>query len=145
MNSPIRGGMATRSRKAVLVVGGDPDMRNELALIVNRAPDFVVCGRAENTAKAIAAIAALRPDAVVVNVLLEGGRGLDSIRGLRSLYPLLPIIASVQDEHLLAMQAMRIGASGFVMDENFVGSLRRTLAKVKTLPQPRTNPPRIRS
>jgi DNA-binding NarL/FixJ family response regulator len=145
MNAPIHSRMATRPRKAVLVVGGDPDMRNELASILNRAPDFVVCGRAENAAKAIAAVAALRPDAVVVNVLLEGGRGLDSIRDLRSLYPLLPIIASVQDEHLLAIQAMKLGASGFVMDENLVGSLRRTLAKVKTLPQPRTHPHRIRS
>jgi hypothetical protein len=62
-----------------------------------------------------------------------------------SLYPLLPIIASVHDEHLLAIQAMKIGASGFVMDGTPVGSLRRTLAKVKTLPQPRINPPRIRS
>jgi DNA-binding NarL/FixJ family response regulator len=145
MNAPIHSRMATRPRKAVLVVGGDPDMRNELALIVNRAPDFVVCGRVENTAKAIAAVAALRPDAVVVNVLLEGGRGLDSVRGLRSRYPLLPIIASVQDEHLLAIQAMKIGASGFVMDDNFVGSLRRTLAKVRALPQSRTNPRRVRS
>jgi DNA-binding NarL/FixJ family response regulator len=138
-----RNGMATGSRKAILVVGGDPVMQNGLAMIINRAPDFVVCGQAENTTKAIAAVAALRPDAVVVNVLLDGGRGLDSIRGLRSLYPMLPIIASVHDEHLLAAQAMRIGANGFVMDEDFVGSLRRTLAKAP-LPQPRTNPPRTR-
>jgi DNA-binding NarL/FixJ family response regulator len=137
--------MATRPQKAVLVVGGDPDIRNELAMIINHAPDFVVCGRAENTTKAIAAVAALRPDAVVVDVLLDEGRGLNSIRSLRSLHPLLPIIASVHDEHLLAIQAMRLGASGFVMNEDFLGSLRRTLAKVKTLPQPRINPPRIRS
>lgn len=145
MNASTLSGRATGSRKAVLVVGGDPDMRNELAMIINHAPDFVVCGRAENTTKAIEAVAALRPDAVVVDVLLNGGRGLNSIRSLRSLHPLLPIIASVHDEHLLAIQAMSLGASGFVMDENFLGSLRRTLAKVQTLPQPRINPPRIRS
>jgi len=145
MTASTRSGRATGSRKAVLVVGSDPVVQNGLAMSINQAPDFVVCGRAENTTKAIAAVAALRPDAVVVDVLLDGGRGLNSIRSLRSLHPLLPIIASVHDEHLLAIQAMRLGASGFVMDEDFLGSLRRTLAKVKTLPQPRINPPRIRS
>jgi hypothetical protein len=32
------------------------------------------------------------------------------------LYPTLPIIAAVHDEHLLAMQAMKLSATGFVMD-----------------------------
>jgi DNA-binding NarL/FixJ family response regulator len=114
-------------------------------MIIDHAPDFVVCGLAENTTNAIAAVTALRPDAVVVDVLLDGGRGLDSIRGLRSLYPMLPIIASVHDEHLVAIQTMRIGASGVVTDEDFIGSLRRTLAKARTLPQPRTKPPRTHS
>lgn len=144
MSTLTRSGTVTGSRKAVLIVGSDPGMRHELAMIINRALDFVVCGRAEDNAKAIAAVAALNPDAVVVNVSLDGGRGLDSIRVLRSMYPTLAIIAAVHDEHLVAMQAMKIGASGFVVDEDVVGSLRRTLAKVKTLPQPRTIPPRAR-
>jgi DNA-binding NarL/FixJ family response regulator len=138
MNASTHSSTTTQSRKVVLVVSGDPVMQNELAMIINRAPDFVVCGRAGSPAKAIAAVTELGPDVVVVNVSLDGGRGLDSIRVLRSLHPLLPIIASVHDEHLLAIQAMRIGASGFVMDDDFIGSFRRTLAKVKTLPQPRT-------
>jgi DNA-binding NarL/FixJ family response regulator len=145
MNASTRSGTATGSRKTILVVGGDLIVQDGLAMIINQAPDFVVCGRAENAAKAIAAVRALKPDAVVVNVLLDGSRGLDAIRVLRSMYPLLPIVASVHDEHLLAVQAMKIGASGFVMNEDLIGSLRRTLAKVKTLPQPRTNPRRTRS
>jgi DNA-binding NarL/FixJ family response regulator len=145
MNAPTRTSTATGSRKTILVVGGDPVLQDGLAMIINQAPDFVVCGRAENAAKAIAAVASLQPDAIVVTVLLDGSRGLDAIRVLRSTYPRLPIIASVHDEHLLAVQAMKIGASGFVMDEDFIGSLRRALAKVKTLPQPRTNPRRTRS
>jgi DNA-binding NarL/FixJ family response regulator len=145
MNTPTRSGVTTGSRKAILVVGGDTVMQTGLAAIINRAPDFVVSGRAGNAAKALTAVAALRPDVVVVNVLLDGSRGLDTIRLLRSQYPALPIIASVHDEHLLASQAMKIGASGFVMDEDFVGSLRRALAKVKTLPQPKIRPRRNRS
>jgi len=140
MSSQIRPGLATGSRKTVLIIGGDAVICQGLAMIINRAPDFIVCGQAENNAKAIAAAAELRPDVALVNVQLEGSRGLDSIKVLRSLYPTLAIIASVHDEHLLAVQAMKLGASGFVMDENLVGSLRRVLGKVKTLPQPRRKP-----
>jgi DNA-binding NarL/FixJ family response regulator len=145
MNAPTHSTVATGSRKSVLVVSSDPVTQNELASILSRTPDFVVCGWAGNTAKAIAAIAVLNPAAVVVDVSLEGGRGLGSIRDLRLLHPRLTVIASVHGEHLLAMQAMKIGASGFVMGEDFAGSLRRALAKAKTLPQPRTNPPPARS
>src|SRR5271155_4082226 len=100
MNAPTRSGSATQSRKTVLVVGGDAVMQDGLARIINQAPDFVVCGRAGNAAKALAAVVALNPNVVVVTVLLDGSRGLDSIRVLRSEYPRLPIIASVHDEHL---------------------------------------------
>jgi DNA-binding NarL/FixJ family response regulator len=145
MNTPTRPGTATSARKTVLVVGGDAVIQDGVARIINQAPDFIVCGRAGNAAKALAAVAAVKPDVVIVTVLLDGSRGLDSIRVLRSEYPRLLIIASVHDEHLLATQAMRIGASGFVMDDDFVGSLRRALAKVKTLPQPRGDPRSTRS
>ena len=138
MSFQVRPGLATGSRKTVLIIGGDAVSRGGLARIINRAPDFIVCGQAENSAKAVAAVTKLRPDVALVNVQLDGSRGLDSIKALRSLYPALAIIASVHDEHALAVQAMKLGASGFVMDENFIGSLRRALSKVKTLPQPRT-------
>jgi DNA-binding NarL/FixJ family response regulator len=138
MNTHMRPGVATGTRKTVLIVGGDAIIRHGLAMIINHAPDFIVCGHAESIAKAIAAVAELQPNVALVNVLLDGSRGHESIKVLRSLYPALTIIASVHDEHLLAVQAMKLGASGFVMDENIIGSLRHVLSKVKTLPQSRT-------
>jgi len=139
MNLATRKAQSTGSKKTVLIIGGDSVLRDGLATIINRAADFTVCGEAENAAKAITAVAALRPAVVLVKVLLDGSQGLDSIRILKSLYPTLPIFAAVHDEHLLAMQAMKLGATAFVMDEDVIGSLRRTLNKVRPLPQPRTN------
>jgi DNA-binding NarL/FixJ family response regulator len=130
----------TGSKKTILVIGGDSGLRHGLAMIINRAPDFAVCGQVENAAKAITAVATLRPTAVMVSVLLDGSRGLDSIKILKSLYPTLPVVAAVHDEHLLAVQAMKLGAVGFVMDEDVIGSLRRALGKVQPLPRARTKP-----
>jgi DNA-binding NarL/FixJ family response regulator len=142
MNLATTRAQPTGSKKTILVIGGDSLLRDGLAAILNRTPDFIVCGQAETAAKAIAAAASLRPTAVLVSVLLDGSRGLDSIRTLRSLYPTLPIVAAVHDEHLLAVQAMKLGATGFITDEDVVGSLRRTLGKVRSLPQPRTRSPK---
>jgi DNA-binding NarL/FixJ family response regulator len=141
MNAHLRPGLVTGSRKTVLIIGGDAVIRNGLTRIINLTPDFKVCGYTPTAAKAIAAVAELRPDVALVNVLIDGGRGLDSIKVLRSSYPALTIIASAHDEHLLAVQAMKLGANGFVMDENVMGSLRRALGKVKALPQPRRKHP----
>lgn len=129
---------STGSKTSILVVGGDSVLRDGLATIINRAPEFTVCGRAENAAKAITAVAALRPAAVLVSVLLDGSQGLDAIRILRSTYPALPIVAAVHDEHLLALQARKVGATGVVMDEDVIGSVRRALRKVQPLPRPRS-------
>jgi DNA-binding NarL/FixJ family response regulator len=135
----------TGSKKTILVIGGDSVLRDGLAMIINRAPDFAVCGQVENAAKAITAVATLKPAAALVSVMLDGSRGLDSIKILKSLYPTLPIVAAVHDEHLLAVQAMKLGAAGFVMDQDVIGSLRRALGKVQPLPRPRTNSPKTRS
>jgi len=145
MNPVTAQARSTGSKKTILIIGGDPLLRDGLAMIINRAPDFAVCGQAENLAKAIAAVATLRPYAVLVSVLLDGSQGLDSIKSLKALYPSLPILAAVHDEHLLAVQAMKLGATGIVMDEDVVGSLRHGLSKVQPLPQPRSTPPKPQS
>ena len=145
MNTATPQAQTTGSKKPILIIGGDALLREGLAMIINRAPDFTVCGQAENTAKAIAAVGELRPYAVLVSVLLDGGRGLDAIKTLKSLYPTVPIVAAVHDEHLLAVQAMKLGATGIVMDEDVLGSLRRALSKVQILPQPRSTPPKTTS
>jgi DNA-binding NarL/FixJ family response regulator len=144
MNPTTSQARPTGSKKTILVIGGDSVLRHGLAMIIDRAPDFTVCGQVENAAKAITAVATLRPTAVLVSVLLDGSRGLDSIKTLKSLYPTLPILAAVHAEHLLAVQAMKLGAAGFVVDEDVIGSLRRTLGKVQPLPRSRTNPSKTR-
>jgi len=145
MNLATTQARPTGSKKAILVIGGDALLRDGLAMIINRAPDFTVCGQAENVAKAIAAVTLLSPYAMLVSVLLDGSRGLDSIKALKSLFPTLPIVAAVHDEHLLAVQAMKLGATGIVMDEDVLGSLRRALGKVQPLPHHRANPPKANS
>ena len=49
-----------------------PIVRQGLALLINREPDLMVCGEAEEAQAALQAIATLQPDIVIVDISLNG-------------------------------------------------------------------------
>jgi len=57
---------AVKSR--VLVVDDHPIVRQGLALMINREPDLVVCGEAEEAQAALAVCDELRPDVVLMHL-----------------------------------------------------------------------------
>jgi len=114
-NSPSAARIA---KKTVFVVDDHPLLRQGLALLINREPDLTVCGEAANTQDAIKAIAAKRPDILIVDISLNGPDGLDLLKALRSSYPDLPVlILSMHDETIYAERALRARANGYIMKQ----------------------------
>ncbi|NUP52539.1 MAG: response regulator [Catenulispora sp.] len=72
MSAPVR----------VLVVDDDYRVAKIHAAYVERTAGFAVCGRAHSAGQALAAVAELRPDLVLMDVYLPDGDGLDVIRRL---------------------------------------------------------------
>lgn len=66
-NSP-----AKKPKTRVLLVDDHPVMRRGLGQLINQEPDMVVCGEAEDAAKAFEAACELGPDVVVVDVSRRG-------------------------------------------------------------------------
>jgi len=117
------------SKRTVLLMEGHSVVREELASIINDAPDLVVCGQSDSAASAMSAISSLKPDAAVVNISLDGSVGLELIQTLKATHPELPVIASVlHDEEELAKLAMKAGASSFITRGNVIEPVRRALA-----------------
>ena len=105
-------------KKAVFVVDDHPLLRQGLALMINREPDLVVCGEAEEAQAAIKAIAAKEPDILIADISLNGPDGLDLLKTLRSLYPDLPVLVlSMHDESIYAERALRARANGYIMKQ----------------------------
>jgi len=114
-NSP---NAARIAKKTVFVVDDHPLLRQGLALLINREPDLTVCGEAANTQDAMKAIAAKRPDILIVDISLNGPDGLDLLKALRSSYPDLPVlILSMHDETIYAERALRARANGYIMKQ----------------------------
>jgi DNA-binding NarL/FixJ family response regulator len=70
------------------VVDDHPIVRQGLALLINREPDLVVCGEAEEAMGAMHVLASARPDVLIVDISLNGPDGLDLLKTFAPLIPL---------------------------------------------------------
>lgn len=106
------------AKKTVFVVDDHPLLRQGLALLINREPDLMVCGEADEAHGAMKAIAARRPDILIADISLSGPDGLDLLKTLRASYPELPVlILSMHDESIYAERALRARANGYIMKQ----------------------------
>ena len=115
-----------------MVVDDHPIVRQGLALLINREPDLVVCGEAEEAMGALHVLSSAHPDVLIVDISLNGPDGLDLLKSIRGTHPTLPVlILSMHDESLYAERALRAGANGYIMKqeatERVLVALRRIL------------------
>jgi DNA-binding NarL/FixJ family response regulator len=131
-------------KNKVLVVDDHPIVRQGLALLINREPDLMVCGEAEDASTAIQSILATNPDILVVDISLNGPDGLDLLKDIRTRYPELPVlILSMHDESIYAERALRAGAQGYIMkqeaSDRVLLALRRILNREIYVSEPVSN------
>ncbi len=124
----------TQARRRVFVVDDHPIVRQGLALLIDQEPDLEVCGEAEESETALAAIAATQPDVLLLDISLPGPDGIELLKTIRSTDPDLPVLVlSMHDESVYAERALRAGANGYIMKqeatENVLVALRRILRR----------------
>ena len=106
------------AKRTVFIVDDHPIIRQGLALLINREPDLIVCGDAEETSSALRRIEELKPELVIVDISLNGPDGLDLLKNIRARDPDLPVlILSMMDELLYAERGLRAGANGYIMKQ----------------------------
>lgn len=107
-----------RPRSRVLLIDDHPIVRQGLAQLIDREPDLKVCGEAEGAADAPAAVDSLRPDVVMIDLLLKETDGFELIKSLHARHPTLPmLVLSMHKETLYAERALRAGAKGYIMKQ----------------------------
>jgi DNA-binding NarL/FixJ family response regulator len=133
MTVALKSATPVATKKRILVVDDHPIVRQGLALLLNREPDLVVCGEAEEASGAMHVLASARPDVLIVDISLNGPDGLDLLKNIRTTHPTLPVlILSMHDESVYAERALRAGANGYIMKQEATDTvlvaLRRILA-----------------
>jgi DNA-binding NarL/FixJ family response regulator len=130
MNS---GAVGTKQKaRRVIIVDDHPIVRQGLRRLIDQEEDLTVCGEAETVREARQRIRELSPDAIIVDISLKQGDGLELVRDVRAHYPALPVLVlSMHDETIYAERMLSAGANGYIMkqaaSEQFLVALRRVL------------------
>jgi DNA-binding NarL/FixJ family response regulator len=108
--------MAVNTSLRILVVEDFPVIREALVGWLGRQPGCVVEGQAATTAETRAVMKTMKPDVVLLDLMLEGAEGTSFVRELREAHPSVPLLVfSIHDERVYAERVIRAGASGYVM------------------------------
>jgi DNA-binding NarL/FixJ family response regulator len=118
--------------RRILIVDEHPLVCQGLRRLVEHECDLTVCGEAGTSRDARTLTNELDPDAVVIDIGLERGDGIDLVRDLRAQHPQLRILVlSAYDEGIYAERLLSVGANGYVPkaaeSEKFLSALRRVL------------------
>ena len=99
-----------------LVIADDHELiREGVKKILRPCADLKVVGEAADLKQAIALVAQVRPDVVVLDITLPDYDGLDGLAELRRHFPELRIVMlSMHPEERYALAALRAGALGYV-------------------------------
>jgi NarL family two-component system response regulator LiaR len=98
----------------ILVVDDHPLMRDALLLALEDDPALQVIGQADNGIEALKLAAKLKPDVILMDLLMPGMGGLDAIAKLKEANPNIKVlvVTSLEDEEKV-LAAIQAGALGY--------------------------------
>jgi two-component system chemotaxis response regulator CheB len=131
----------------VLVVDDSVVVRRLLSDALNADPELSVAATAATGPIALAKIPQVAPDLVVLDLEMPELDGLGTLREIRRLYPLLPVVmfgGLTDDSAAVLLEALALGPTDFVAKPANAGTLHRgveavcgeLIAKIKALCSP---------
>ncbi len=121
--------MTTTRQTRVLLVDDHEIMRDGLREVLQREGDFDVVGQAGDGAAAVRIAQRLRPDVIIMDVMMPLKNGIDACREITEMLPetrVLILTASAEDDAV--MEAVAAGATGYLQKysgkEKLLGTVR---------------------
>ncbi|HEX7305870.1 response regulator transcription factor [Lentzea sp.] len=108
----------------LLIVDDQAAVRDALAVMLDLDPDITVVGTAADGRQAVAAVADLAPEVVLMDLNMPVMGGAEATAALRDSHPSLPVVVLTtfdDDESILA--ALRAGARGYLTKDADRGTI----------------------
>lgn len=103
----------------ILLADDHPVVRQGMRNLLDTEAGFSVVGEAENGLEAVELAERLKPDVVVVDMMMPRLNGLEAIRQIKSRLPdTRCIVLSMQSADPYIVQALKAGASGYVLKDS---------------------------
>jgi DNA-binding NarL/FixJ family response regulator len=116
----------------VLIADDQALVREGLALLLGQYPELEVVGVAADGESAVAMAVELRPDVVLMDLVMPGMDGVDATRQILVAFPRTQVVilsAYADDESIFA--AINAGASGYLTKDSGGEQIRRAVATVQ--------------
>ena len=102
---------SVQKKRRVLIVNDHPLIRRGVADVISQEPDLEACGQAGDIAEALEQVEKTHPDAVIIDISLKSGQGLDLIEQIKAKHEEIKmLVSSMHDEMLFAERSLRAGA-----------------------------------
>lgn len=116
----------------VLIADDHPIVREGLTRVLEKEPDIRVAGEAASGTEVLPLVRSVRVDAVILDISMPGGGGIEALTALRNEFPQIPVLMlSMYPERQYAMRCLKAGASGYLTKDSaqteLVTALRRVL------------------
>jgi NarL family two-component system response regulator LiaR len=108
--------MTDDKRIRVMIVDDHAVVRSGLGAFLSVIPDLEMVGEAENGDEAIVRCSLLKPDVVLMDLMMPGTDGVTATRLICEKYPTIRVIALTSfREDALVQGALQAGATGYLM------------------------------
>jgi two-component system, NarL family, response regulator LiaR len=112
----------------VLIVDDHSVVRQGLRMFLGSDPELEVCGEAHDGAEALALARKLKPDVVLMDLLMPVMDGITATAAIRRELPEVEVVAltSIIEDHAV-IEAMRAGAIGYLLKDTDAEELCRAI------------------
>jgi DNA-binding NarL/FixJ family response regulator len=108
----------------VLIVDDQTLIRRALSLLLVEDPQLQLVGEAESGEVAIAQMETLKPDVILMDIVMPGMGGVEATRVIHQQFPETKILVlSIDDDDENITQALRYGAAGYLLKNTPVEEL----------------------
>ena len=123
--------MSQTKMPRVMLVDDHEIMRDGLREVLERSGDFEVVGQAGDGAAAVRAAQSLRPDVIIMDVMMPLKNGIDACREITEMLPdTRVLILTASPEEDAVMEAVAAGANGYLQKYSGKEKLLRTVRDV---------------
>jgi DNA-binding NarL/FixJ family response regulator len=103
----------------VLLFEDNPLLRESISSLLGSKPGFRLAGAFENAQNVKEQVRRRRPDLVLMDIDMPGVTGIEAVRTIRTFNAKLPIIMlTVFDDNAHVLEAIRAGASGYLLKKH---------------------------
>jgi two-component system, NarL family, response regulator NreC len=108
----------------IIVVDDHPIVRQGLRHLLEAEPEFRVVGEAEDGIEALQLIERLKPNILILDMMMPSLNGLEVLRRIKHISPATrTIVLSMQSADAYVLESLKNGAAGYVLKETGPGEL----------------------